>query len=231
MIKAIITGEHIELVHIPVKFNFTFGFDTAITIATEAIDRLHTTARSHHRTLVVEVMGRQAGWIALYAGIAGGADFTMLPEKDTGLGHLCASIRNEYGEGRKNYALVVVSEGAQLLDMDAQVLQDDSRDAFGHVKLGGIGQTVARLIAKETGIETRYVVLGHTQRGGSPTARDRVLSTRYGHFAAHMIQRQEFGQMAALRGDTIVAVPLAEATAETKVVGKEWLALLELLQA
>lgn len=211
--------------------DFTFGFDTAVANATDAIDGLHTTARSHHRTMVVEVMGRQAGWIALYAGIAGGADFTMLPERDTDLAHLCASIGNEYGEARKNYALVVVSEGAQFTGMEAQVHQDESRDAFGHVKLGGIGQAVARLIEEETGIETRHVVLGHIQRGGSPTARDRVLSTRFGNFAAHMIQRREFGQMAALRGDTIVAVPLTEATGKTKMVGGEWLELLELLQA
>ncbi|MEE9162663.1 MAG: 6-phosphofructokinase, partial [Candidatus Neomarinimicrobiota bacterium] len=211
--------------------DYTFGFDTAVARATDAIDRLHTTARSHHRALVVEVMGRQAGWIALHAGIAGGADYTMLPEEATDSADLCASVRNEYGDGRKNYAVVVVSEGAQLTNMPEQVLQDESRDAFGNVKLGGIGHTVARVIEQETGIETRSVVLGHTQRGGPPTARDRVLSTRYGHFAAQMIHDGAFGQMAALQGDAIVAVPLAEATTGTKVVGEDWISLLELLKA
>lgn len=209
----------------------TPGFDTAVAIATEAVDRLHTTARSHHRCLVVEVMGRHAGWIALYSGIAGGADYIMLPEQETDLVDLCASVQNEYGEGRKNYAIVVVSEGAKLSRQADVVLQDESRDAFGHVKLGGIGKTVAKLIEKETGIESRDVMLGHTQRGGSPTARDRILSTRYGVFTAEMINEGNFGQMAALIGDTIVAVPLADATAETKTVGPEWFSLLEVLKA
>lgn len=209
----------------------TPGFDTAVAIATEAVDRLHTTARSHHRALVVEVMGRHSGWIALHAGIAGGADYIMLPEQDTDLADLCASVKNEYGEGGKNYAIVVVSEGARLAQQEDLVLQNESRDAFGHVKLGGIGKMVARLIENETGIETRDVVLGHTQRGGSPTAQDRILSTRYGVFAADMIHEGQFGQMAALKGNTLVAVPLAEATSETKTVGPEWYSVLEVLKA
>ena len=211
--------------------DFTPGFDTAVAVVTAAVDRLHTTARSHHRVLVVEVMGRHAGWIALYSGIAGGADYAMLPERDTDLKEMCETIRREFGAGRKNYAIVVVSEGAKLVDMVDPALQDESRDDFGHVKLGGIGKTVAQLIEQETGIETRDVMLGHVQRGGSPTARDRVLSTRYGVFAAEMIHRGQYGQMAALRCGEIVAVPLAEATDETKTVGPEWFEILKVLQA
>ncbi|MFB0516302.1 MAG: 6-phosphofructokinase [Candidatus Neomarinimicrobiota bacterium] len=209
----------------------TPGFDTAVVIATEAVDRLHTTARSHHRALVVEVMGRHSGWIALHAGIAGGADYTMLPEQETDLADLCAAVEHEYGEGRKNYAIVVVSEGAKLAGQEELILQDESRDAFGHVKLGGIGKLVAKLIENETGIECRSVILGHTQRGGVPSAGDRVLSTRYGVFAADMINQGQFGQMAALRGNRIVAVPLSEATRETKTVGPEWFPVLDILKA
>ncbi|UCH09977.1 MAG: ATP-dependent 6-phosphofructokinase [Fidelibacterota bacterium] len=211
--------------------DFTPGFDTAVSIATEAVDRLHTTAKSHHRAVVVEVMGRHSGWIALHTGIAGGADYTMLPEVETNVADLCAAVQHEYGEGRKNYAIVVVSEGARLAHQDELVLQDDSRDAFGHVKLGGIGEAVASLIEKETGIETRSVMLGHTQRGGAPTARDRVLSTRYGIFAADMIHEERFGQMAAIRGDTLLPVPLADATTQNKTVGSEWYPVLEVLKA
>jgi 6-phosphofructokinase 1 len=211
--------------------DFTPGFDTAVSIATEAVDRLHTTAKSHHRALVVEVMGRHSGWIALHTGIAGGADFTMLPEVETNVADLCAAVQHEYGEGRKNYAIVVVSEGARLAHQDELVLQDKSRDAFGHVKLGGIGQAVASLIENETGVETRSVMLGHTQRGGPPTARDRVLSTRYGVFAADMIHEERFGQMAAVRGDTLLPVPLADATTQNKTVGAEWYPVLEVLKA
>lgn len=209
----------------------TFGFDTAITIATEAVDRLHTTARSHHRVLVAEVMGRHAGWIALYTGIAAGADYIMLPEKETELADLCGALQREFGDGRKNYGIVVVSEGAKLSQKEGMTIQDESRDAFGHVKLGGIGKQVAKAIEVETGIETRDVLLGHIQRGGVPTAADRVLSTRYGIFAAQMISEGKFGQMAALKGSEIVAVPLAAATSETKVVGAEWFPMLEILKA
>ncbi|MCK4578671.1 MAG: ATP-dependent 6-phosphofructokinase [Candidatus Marinimicrobia bacterium] len=211
--------------------DYTFGFDTAVSIATEAIDRLHTTARSHHRALIVEVMGRHSGWIALDSGIAGGADYILLPERDTELDDLCASVKNEYGEGKKNYAIIVASEGAKFAQMSEIPLQDKSLDAFGHVKLGGIGKLVAEAIEHETGIETRYVRLGHTQRGGPPTARDRVLSTRYGIHAAAMIHRGEYGMMAALKGNEIVSVPLAAATDETKVVGEEWFPILEILKA
>jgi 6-phosphofructokinase 1 len=210
--------------------DYTPGFDTAVGIATEAIDRLRTTAASHHRALVIEVMGRHSGWIALYAGIAGGADYIMLPENETNIADLCAAVQHEYGPNRKNYALIVVSEGAKIAHQDEMVLQDESIDAFGHVKLGGIGKVVANLIEKETGFETRSVMLGHTQRGGPPSAFDRILSTRYGVFTANMINEGKFGFMAALRGNELVAVPLADATMETKTVGPDWMPILEILR-
>lgn len=209
----------------------TFGFDTAISIATEAVDRLHTTARSHHRVLVAEVMGRHAGWIALHTGIAAGADYTMLPEKETDLAELCQAVNREFGPQRKNYAIVVVSEGAVLAQQSDMATQDESRDAFGHVKLGGIGKQVSKAIAAETGHETRDVLLGHVQRGGPPTANDRVLATRYGIFAAEMINAGQFGHMAALQGNEIVAVPLASATDETKIVGEQWFPILDIVNS
>ena len=209
----------------------TFGFDTAVAIATEAVDRLHTTARSHHRVLVAEVMGRHAGWIALYTGIAAGADYTMLPEKETDLAELCQAVNREFGPQRKNYAIVVVSEGAVLAQQTGMATQDESRDAFGHVKLGGIGKQVSEAIAAETGLETRDVLLGHVQRGGPPTANDRVLATRYGIFAAEMINAGQFGHMAALQGNEIVAVPLSNATDETKIVGEQWFPILEIVNS
>jgi 6-phosphofructokinase 1 len=210
---------------------FTFGFDTAVSIAAEAIDRIHTTAQSHHRVLVVEVMGRHAGWIAMDAGIASGADYIMLPERETDLQEMCTSVKHGFGEGKKNYAIVVVSEGAVFKQSTDMVTQDESLDEFGHVKLGGIGKAVAKAIEVETGIETRDVLLGHLQRGGPPSARDRVLSTRFGVFAAHMIDEGKYGKMAALKGNTIEAVPLADATDETKTVGEEWFEVLDALKA
>lgn len=210
---------------------FTFGFDTAVSIAAEAIDRLHTTARSHHRAIIIEVMGRHAGWIALDAGIAGGADYIMLPERETDLKEMCESVKHGFGEGQKNYAIVVVSEGAVLKQSTEMVTQDESKDAFGNIKLGGIGKAVAKAIEAETGIETRDVLLGHLQRGGPPTARDRVLSTRFGVFVAHMVNEGRYGQMAALKGNTIEAVPLADATDETKTVGEEWFEVIDALKA
>ena len=210
--------------------DYTFGFDTAVSVASEAIDRLHTTARSHHRAIIIEVMGRNSGWIALDAGIAGGADYVMLPERETDLNDLSQSVKNEFGEGKKNYAIVVVSEGAVLKQTHEMVTQDESLDAFGHRKLGGIGKAVARALEAETGIETRDVLLGHLQRGGTPTSRDRMLSTRFGVFAARMLNDGKYGYMAGLRGNEIQAVPLAEATTETKVVGPEWFEILDALK-
>jgi 6-phosphofructokinase 1 len=199
--------------------DYTFGFDTAVSIATEAIDRLHTTAESHNRVMVVEVMGRHAGWIAVMSGLAGGADMILIPEIPVDFDDVAEAIRKRHARG-KNFSIVVVSEGAELPGLADQ----GETDAFGHVTLSerGVGETLGHEIEARTGFETRVTVLGHIQRGGSPTARDRVLATRFGLKAADLALGGEFGQMAALRGDEIVAVPLAEATAELKLVPRDW---------
>ncbi|MCF7802788.1 MAG: 6-phosphofructokinase [Candidatus Marinimicrobia bacterium] len=200
--------------------DYTFGFDTAVSIATDAIDRCRTTAASHHRTLVVEVMGRHAGWIALHSGIASGADIILLPEFPFSMKDVNERLRKSTEAGQKNH-IVVVAEGATMEDQDDFITKDQSVDEFGHVKLGGIADLLADQIEKSVGLETRSVILGHIQRGGTPTARDRVLSTRFGLKAADMVANKNFGQMAALQGDNIVNVPLTEATGELKVVTKE----------
>jgi 6-phosphofructokinase 1 len=199
--------------------DYTFGFDTAVSIATEAIDRLHTTAESHNRVMVVEVMGRQTGWIAVMSGIAGGADVILVPEVPVDFEEVAEAIRKRHARG-KNFSIVVVSEGCELPGLS----DAEERDQFGHVILSkrGVGDALGREIEQRTGYETRVTVLGHIQRGGSPTARDRVLATRFGLKAADLALGGEFGQMAALQGDDVVAVPLAEATAELKVVPREW---------
>lgn len=200
--------------------DFTFGFDTAVSIATEAIDRCRTTAASHHRTLVVEVMGRHAGWIALHSGIASGADVILLPEFPFSMKDVNARLKKSTDAGQKDH-IVVVAEGAQMKDQDEFVTKDESVDEFGHVLLGGIADQLADQIEETLGLETRSVVLGHIQRGGTPTARDRMLATRYGLKAADMVAAGKFGQMAALQGDDIVTVPLSMATGELKVVTEE----------
>ena len=201
--------------------DFTFGFDTAVNIATEAIDRLHTTAESHNRVMVVEVMGRHAGWIAVYSGIAGGADMILIPEKKFQIQEVVQAIQKRHERG-KSFSIVVVSEGAQFDtdkgDDDNLVLISDKLDAFGHVRLGGLGNVLAEEIEKRTGYETRATILGHIQRGGSPTAFDRVLSTRFGVFAAELVNKGDFGKMAALRGINIVAASLEEAVGTLKTV-------------
>jgi ATP-dependent phosphofructokinase / diphosphate-dependent phosphofructokinase len=202
--------------------DYTFGFDTAVTIATEAIDRLHTTAESHNRVMVVEVMGRHAGWIAVMSGIAGGADVILIPEQPIDYDDVAEGIRKRHARG-KNFSIVVVSEGCDLPG-----LRDPGEvDAFGHITLShrGVGEVLGREIEERTGFETRVTVLGHVQRGGSPTPRDRVLATRYGLKAAQLAFTAQYGQMAALRGDDIVAVSLEEATAELKTVPPEWYAV------
>jgi len=204
--------------------DYTFGFDTAVAICTEAIDRLHTTAESHNRVMVVEVMGRHTGWIAVMSGIAGGADVILIPEQPISLGEACAELRKRHERG-KDFSIVVVSEGYKLtFDTGEQleVTQEAAVDQFGHVRLGGVGEQLAREIEERTGFETRVSVLGHVQRGGSPTARDRILATRYGLKAADLVHEGKFGRMAALHGDAIVDVSLAEATAELKTVPPEW---------
>jgi phosphofructokinase-like protein len=202
--------------------DYTFGFDTAVWICTEAIDRLHTTAESHNRVMVVEVMGRHTGWIAVMSGIAGGADVILIPEHPISVDEACDDIRRRHERG-KDFSIVVVSEGYELEGM-----ADESEvDQFGHVRLSerGVGTRLAREIEERTGYETRVTVLGHVQRGGSPTPRDRVLATRYGLKAADLVHEGRFGRMAALQGDAIVDVSLEDATRELKTVPEGWYAV------
>jgi 6-phosphofructokinase len=205
--------------------DFCFGFDTAVNIATEAIDRLHTTAEAHNRVIVVEVMGRNSGWIAIYSGVAGGADEILIPEKPYNLDEVAESLKRRHSRGRY-FSIVVVAEGVKPPDSngaesDSQVVSREGKDAFGHVRLGGIGNLLAREIERRTGFESRAVVLGHIQRGGSPTAFDRMLATRYGIGAIDAVHRADFGKMVALRGTDIVTVPLSEATSRTRVVSQD----------
>jgi phosphofructokinase-like protein len=204
--------------------DYTFGFDTAVWVCTEAIDRLHTTAESHNRVMVVEVMGRHTGWIAVMSGIAGGADVILIPEHPITVEDACSEITRRHARG-KDFSIVVVSEGYELKYASGeqrQVTQEDGLDAFGHVRLGGVGDELAREIQERTGYETRVTVLGHVQRGGSPTPRDRVLATRYGLKAADLVLSGSWGRMAALQGDTVLDVSLEEATAELKTVPPAW---------
>jgi ATP-dependent phosphofructokinase / diphosphate-dependent phosphofructokinase len=196
--------------------DYTFGFDTAVTIATEAIDRLHSTAEAHSRVIVCEVMGRHAGHIALHSGIAGGADVILVPERPIDLSEVVRHIRARQKRGR-HFSIVVVAEGAKM-SRSKEATVSDELDEFGHVRLGGIGAFIAKEIERETGFEARVTVLGHIQRGGSPTARDRVLATRYGVFACDLVKEGRFGLMAALKGDDVIAVPLAEATRELHLI-------------
>jgi 6-phosphofructokinase 1 len=202
--------------------DFTFGFDTAVNIATEAIDRLHTTAESHHRVLVVEVMGRHAGWIALHSGIAGGANVVLIPERPFDIEQVCALVLQRF---ESKYAVImVVSEGAvpvEATDGHGMTVLTGEKDAFGHVRLGGIGERLAAEIEARTGHEARAVVLGHIQRGGTPTAFDRWLATRFGLHAIAAVRDGDFGTMMALRGTDIVRVPLSEGTGELKLVDPE----------
>jgi ATP-dependent phosphofructokinase / diphosphate-dependent phosphofructokinase len=202
--------------------DYTFGFDTAVTIATEAIDRLHTTAESHNRVMVVEVMGRHAGWIAVMSGIAGGADAILIPEAPVDFDQVAEGLRKRHARG-KNFSIIVVSEGTEMPGL----AEDGEVDDFGHVTLSkrGVGDVLAREIGERTGFETRVTVLGHVQRGGSPTPRDRVLATRFGLKAAELAHAGDFGKMAALRGDDVVPVSLQEATAALKTVPPEWYAV------
>jgi ATP-dependent phosphofructokinase / diphosphate-dependent phosphofructokinase len=199
--------------------DYTFGFDTAVSICTEAIDRLHTTAESHNRVMVVEVMGRHTGWIAVMSGIAGGADVILIPEQPVSMEDACKEIQRRHARG-KDFSIVVVSEGYEL----EGATDAGEVDEFGHVRLSerGVGAMVASEIESRTGFETRVTVLGHVQRGGSPTPRDRVLATRYGLKAGDLVHERRFGRMAALHGDSIVDVALSEATAELKTVPDDW---------
>lgn len=196
----------------------TFGFDTAVNIAMEAIDRLTTTAESHERVMVVEIMGRHAGWIALWAGLAGAASYILIPEVATDLDELCGVLRKRH-EGYAKFSIVAVAEGAEL-GGDIQ-LQTEARDAFGHVRLGGVGERLAEEIEKRTGYETRHVVLGHLQRGGSPTVIDRFIGLRFGLHAVTLITKGTFGRMVSLRGNDVVSIPLADAVAKLRTVPRE----------
>ena len=199
--------------------DFTFGFDTAVNIAIEAIDRLHTTAESHHRVLVVEVMGRHAGWIALHAGIAGGANIVLIPEQPFDIDEVCKLVESRF---KSRYApILVVSEGAVPREGGDMTLSSGEVDQFGHVRLGGIGDRLANEIEARTGSEARAVVLGHVQRGGTPSAFDRWLATRFGLQAIDAVAEGDFGKMVALRGTAIIRVPLSEGTDELKLVSPE----------
>jgi ATP-dependent phosphofructokinase / diphosphate-dependent phosphofructokinase len=199
--------------------DYTFGFDTAINTAMECLDRLHTTAESHHRIIVAELMGRHAGWIAVEAGIAGGADVILIPEVPIDMDEVCNTIKKRHARG-KTFSIVVVAEGAQFKDKSL-VTQEEKLDSFGHVRLGGIGEILGQEIEKRTGFETRVSVLGHIQRGGSPTAFDRVLGTRFGVKAVELIKNKKFGQMVALSGNKIVDVSLQEAVKALKTVDSD----------
>lgn len=199
--------------------DYTFGFDTALNTATECIDKLHTTAESHHRIIVVEVMGRHAGWIAIEAGIAGGADVILIPELPIVIEDVCEVIRKRHQRG-KTFSIVVVAEGAQFKQGDL-VLQEQKLDEFGHVRLGGIGEQLGAQIEKRTGFETRVSVLGHIQRGGTPTAFDRILGTRFGVKAVELVMGKKFGRMVALVGNKIVDVPIKDAVGTLKTVDME----------
>ena len=195
--------------------DYTFGFDTAVNIAMEAIDRLHTTAESHRRVLVVEVMGRHAGWIALHAGLAGGANVILIPEIRFDIEKVCGYIESRF---KTNYSPIIVAAEGAIPEGGDLMLKDASRDAFGHVKLSGVGDWLAQEVEKRTGKEARCIVLGHIQRGGTPTAFDRVLATRFGLHAIDAVEEGDWGKMVALRGTAIVRVPLADATRELKTV-------------
>jgi phosphofructokinase-like protein len=207
--------------------DFTFGFQTAVQIATDAIDRLHTTAESHNRVIVVEVMGRHAGWIAAYSGMAGGADVILVPERPFDVDAVCERLRNRHATGR-TFSIVVVAEGAVPADGAGTAGSlHEGTDAFGHARLGGIAVHLEREIEARTGFETRMTILGHVQRGGSPVAYDRVLGTRFGVAAIDAATRGDFGQMVALRGTDIVLVPLDEALEEPKLLDPEFYATAE----
>ncbi|HEU4488306.1 MAG TPA: 6-phosphofructokinase [Actinomycetota bacterium] len=221
-----LTSEGVRVVGVPKTIDndlfgtdFTFGFHTAVQICTDAIDRLHTTAESHNRVMVVEVMGRHAGWIAVYSGLAGGADEILVPEQPFDIEEVCSHIRHRHNRGR-TFSIVVVAEGATPQE-GGETLQSEARDAFGHVRLGGIGVWLEHEIEARTNFETRVTILGHIQRGGTPTAYDRVLATRFGIAAVDAVAAGDYGVMVALRGTEIVRVPLSEAVGQLKTLSPE----------
>lgn len=201
------------------RTDYTFGFNTAVTIATEALDRLHTTAEAHHRVMILEVMGRYTGWIALEAGLAGGADIILIPEKPFDIDEICDYIRRRQERGR-NFSIIVVAEGAKPKG-GKEIVYSESIDEFGHIRLGGVGYYLGKEIEKCLSIETRVVVLGHLQRGGSPTAFDRILATRFGIAAIDLVHEGKFGYMVAIKGNKIVSVPLKDVAGKRKTVDLE----------
>ena len=218
-----LTSEGINVVGVPKTIDndlnatdFTFGFNTAVQICTDAIDRLHTTAESHNRVIILEVMGRNAGWIATYSGIAGGADAILVPERPFDIDDVCEHIRHRHARGR-TFSIIVVAEGATPIE-GSETADKGKTDAFGHVKLGGIGVELERLIEERTGYETRVTILGHIQRGGTPTAFDRVLATRFGIAAIDAAHEQDFGKMVALQSTDIVRVPIGDAVGTLKTL-------------
>ncbi len=221
-----LSSEGINVVGVPKTIDndlnatdYTFGFNTAVQICTDAIDRLHTTAESHNRVMICEVMGRHAGWIATHAGIAGGADAILVPERPFDIDAVCDHIRSRHKKG-KTFSIVVVAEGATPADGD-ETLRDEKLDAFGHVKLGGIGVTLEREIEERTGFETRVTILGHIQRGGTPTAYDRVLATRFGIAAIDAVNDKDYGKMVSLQGTKIDRVPIGDGVGTLKTLDAE----------
>ena len=221
-----LAGEGINVVGVPKTIDndlsatdFTFGFNTAVQICTDAIDRLHTTAESHNRVIVVEVMGRHAGWIATYAGIAGGGDAILVPERPFNIEVVCEHIRHRHNKG-KTFSIIVVAEGATPEEGE-EVVKGEEKDAFGHAKLGGIGIWLEREIEERTGFETRVTILGHIQRGGTPTAFDRVLATRFGIHAIDAVNEGDYGNMVALQGEKIARVPIGDGVGELKTLDPE----------
>ena len=200
----------------------TFGFDTSINVVMEAVDRLRTTAESHRRVMVIETMGRHAGWITCFSGISTAADYFLIPEEKPDLDRMCELLKQRREQG-KMYGIVIVSEGVELPQADGFVTQDGDVDEFGHVKLGGVGEIIAELIERRTGIETRVVTLGHLQRGGAPSAYDRVLGTRLGVHAARLVHDGQFGQMVSLRGTRITSVDLGDAVGEMRTLESEFM--------
>jgi 6-phosphofructokinase 1 len=200
--------------------DFTFGFDTAVSIVTDAVDRLHSTAESHHRVMVVEVMGRHTGWIAAYGGIAGGADVILVPEHPFRISRVCALLEERRRQGRA-FSIVVVAEDAHPHPDEPFVDEDQNKAIYRHDRLGGIGEVLAREIERCTDIQTRVTKLGYVQRGGSPTAFDRILATRFGIKAYEMVREGKWGEMAAIRGNKIISVPLAEAVGELKQLDED----------
>ncbi|HEU4481393.1 MAG TPA: 6-phosphofructokinase [Actinomycetota bacterium] len=221
-----LVGEGVNVVGVPKTIDndlnatdFTFGFNTAVQICTDAIDRLHTTAESHNRVIILEVMGRHAGWIATYSGLAGGADAILVPERPFDIDIVCDHIRQRHKKG-KTFSIIVVAEGATPLE-GGESVKDSEKDAFGHVKLGGIGVTLEREIEQRTGYETRVTILGHIQRGGTPTAFDRVLATRFGVAAIDAVNDGDYGKMVALQGTKIVRVPIGDGVGTLKTLDPE----------